>query len=56
MGTFENLTSAQQQKLLDFLKEHHTAFALEESERGETDLGEMHIDTGDAEPRRCPPQ
>ena len=54
IGTLETLTPAQQQKLTDFLKEHNTAFALEEGERGETDLVEMHIDTGDAAPQRCP--
>ena len=55
IGTLETLTPAQQQKLTDFLKEHNTAFALEEGERGETDLVEMHIDTDDAAPQRCPP-
>ena len=55
IGTLETLTPAQQQKLTDFLKEHNTAFALEEGERGETDLVEMHIDTSDAAPQRCPP-
>ena len=33
-----------------------TAFALEECKRRETDLVELHIDTGGAEPRQCPPQ
>ena len=56
IGTLETLTPAQQQKLTDFLKEHNTAFALEEGERGETDLVEMHINTGDAAPQRCPPR
>ena len=56
LGSLETLTAVQQQKLLDFLKEHHAAFALEEGERGETDLVELHIDTGEAEPRRCPPR
>lgn len=32
LGTFENLTTVQQQKLLSFLKEHHQAFALEEGD------------------------
>ena len=48
LGSLETLTAVQQQKLLDFFKEHHTAFALEEGERGETDLVELHIDTGEA--------
>ena len=42
--------------MLNFLQDHHTAFALEEHERGETDLMEMNIDTGDAEPRRRAPR
>jgi len=40
--------------LHSFLLEHHRAFALEEGERGETDLIQMHIDTGDSSPRRQP--
>ena len=56
VGALETLTPVKQQKLLDFLKEHHTAFALEEGERGETDLVEMHINTGDTRPQRCPPR
>ena len=50
------LTSHQRQQLLNFLQDHHATFALEEHERGETDLMEMNIDTGDAEPRRCAPR
>ena len=37
--------------LLDFLASHHDVFSLG-GERGETDLIEMEIDTGDALPRR----
>ena len=40
--------------LLDFLVAHHDVFSLEEGERGETDLIEMEIDTGDAAPKRQP--
>ena len=40
--------------LQDFLQKHHQAFSLEPGERGETDLVEMEIDTGDASPRRQP--
>jgi hypothetical protein len=42
--------------LLDFLVAHHDAFSLEEGERGETDLIEMEIDTGDAAPKRQSPR
>ena len=38
--------------LLDFLVAHHDVFSLEEGERGETDLIEMGIDTGEAAPNR----
>ena len=31
-------------------------FSLEEGERGETDVVELHIDTGDAHPKSQPPQ
>ena len=40
--------------LFNFLADHHYAFCLEEGERGETDLIEMEIDTGDAHPRKQP--
>ena len=52
----DTLTPPQRQELLNFLEDHHAAFALEEYERGETELVEMTIDTGDAEPRKCAPR
>ena len=42
------------QKLHTLLEEFHGAFCLEESERGETDLVEMEIWTGNATPKRVP--
>ena len=56
IGSLEALTPPQHEKLLSFLQEHHTAFALEEHEWGETDHMEMDVDTGDAEPQRCSPR
>ena len=56
IGSLGTLAPSQRQKVLEFLKQHHAAFALEENERGETDLVEMTIDTGDAKPQRCPPR
>lgn len=56
IGSLGTLTTSQQEKLLSFLQDHHAAFALEEHERGETDLLEMDIDTGDAEPWNCSPR
>ena len=40
------------EQLLCLLTEHHSAFCLETGERGETDLVEFHIDTGNASPLR----
>ena len=37
---------------LQFLSIHHEAFSLEENERGEMDLLDMEIDTGDAPPKK----
>jgi hypothetical protein len=37
------------------LLKHNYAFQLEDGDRGETDLVQMRIDTGDAEPRSQPP-
>ena len=34
--------------------EYHQVFSLEKGDRGETNLIELHIDTGDAEPRKYP--
>ena len=48
------LAREQAEKLHELLEEFHAAFSLEEDERGETDLVEMEIHTGDAAPRRVP--
>ena len=39
-------------KLKELLEDHHQAFGLGEGERGETELVEMEIDTGDAAPKK----
>ena len=41
-------------RLLEFLAAHHHIFSLEEGERGETDLIQMEINTGDAHPKKQP--
>ena len=41
-------------RLRRLLLDHQEAFALEDGERGETDLVQMTIETGDAVPRRQP--
>ena len=42
--------------LREFLADHHDVFSLEDGERGETDLMDMEIDTGDASPRKQAPR
>ena len=36
------------------LEEYHEVFSLGQGDRGETDLIELHIETGDATPRKYP--
>ena len=38
-------------KLFQFLLAHHDVFAIDEVDRGETDLVQMAIDTGEAQPK-----
>ena len=49
-----NLPWQERAKLHSLLLDHHQAFALEDGERGETDLVEMTIDTGDSPPKKQP--
>ena len=52
---FEDSLSEQHKTvLMSLLEEYHDVFSLEESERGETDAVELHIDTGDARPKSQP--
>lgn len=46
------LNPEQRQVLFSFLTDHHDAFSLGDFDRGETDWLELHIDTGDAAPRK----
>ena len=46
------LDTEQSRKLHMLLADYHSAFSLEEGQRGETDLVEMEICMGDASPRR----
>ena len=54
VGKLELLTTEQTEELHTFLGQHHSAFCLEEQERGETDLVEMEIHTKDAAPKKVP--
>ena len=56
IGPTDTLDRTQRQELINFLQGHHLTFALQENERGETDLIEFDIETGDAPPRRCAPR
>ena len=56
ISDLKTLPPPERQELVNFLQKHHTVFALEEHERGETDLVEMTIETGDAEPHKCAPR
>ena len=48
------LSWQEKDRLRQLLLSHHRAFAIEKGDRGETDLVQMTIDTGDALPRRLP--
>ena len=50
------LEEEEQAKFLRFLKDSHEVFALEEDERGGTDRVQLHIDTGDAPPKKQNPR
>ena len=54
VGKPELLTTEQTEELHTFLGQHHSAFCLEEQERGETDLVEMEIHMKDAAPKKVP--
>ena len=43
-----------QEQLGALLEEYHEVFSLDKEDRGETELIELNIDTGDATPRKYP--
>ena len=49
-----DLPPADKTRLTDLLASYHLAFSLGDGDRGETDLVEMVIDTGDANPKKQP--
>ena len=49
-----SLTRDQRVELEEFLVENHDAFSLDPEERGETDLVQLEIHTGDAPPKKQP--
>ena len=48
--TVPDLPDPDKTLLTEFLMDHHDVFALDESDRGETDLIQLEIDTGEAPP------
>ena len=48
------MPEAERTKLIELIQNHHEVFALEEGERGQTDLFKMEIDTGDSRPIKQP--
>ena len=50
------LDESQRKLLVSTLTDMHEAFCLQEGERGDTELVQFHINTGDAEPKRQPPR
>ena len=52
----ELLTPEQTQELQRFLGEYHEAYCIETTERGETDIDAMEINTSDARPKKQPPR
>ena len=53
-GEGSSLPWQERSQLHTLLLKHHNSFQLEEGERGETDLVQMQIDTGDASPKSQP--
>ena len=49
-----NIPEQTRRQLVSTLEKYHNAFSLLEGERGETDLTELTIETGDASPKRQP--
>ena len=50
-----NLSEAERNQLCSLLEDYHDVFCLDDDDRGETDLVELRIDTGEAQPKRQPP-
>ena len=51
---FQLLDTMQAEQLHKLLVSLHEAFSLDQGERGETDLLQFHIDTGEAQPKKLP--
>ena len=51
-STSTGISTEECQQMLSFLEQYHDVFSLTESDRGETNLVEMSIETGDVTPRK----
>ena len=51
-GVNSNLTTKEHQQMLSLLQDYHDVFSLDDRDRGEIDLVEMTIETGDAVPKK----
>ena len=49
---YRQIAEGESSQLSNLLAKYHDIFSLEDDERGETDLVEFKIDTGDACPKR----
>ena len=56
MVKLPELEASESKKVRKFLAEHHDIFSLEDGERGETNLTQLVINTGDAAPMKQPPR
>lgn len=52
----QDIPNSDAEQLRIFLANNHSVFSLDEGERGETSLVTIDTDTGDASPRKQPPQ
>lgn len=50
--TNHTVKNSEKEKLYALLSEYHEVFSLEDNKRGETDLVQLMIDTGDTPPQR----
>ena len=51
-GVNSNLNTKEHQQMLSLLQDYHDVFSLDDRDRGEIDLVEMTIETGDAVPKK----
>ena len=50
----KDVSEEERRELMELLLDYHSAFSLDEDERGETDLVQFEINTGEARPKKYP--